>query len=111
MILYLTDGVCFSEAQEELWTELKAAAESGWDFSSRWYSNTLGHNSGSLRDTRTSAIVPVDLNALLCRNERVLATFHRILGEQHTTSTLGQIITADTLSLQTAFFFSSCRKL
>lgn len=80
--LCLTDAVSFSEAQEKLWTELKAAAESGWDFSSRWYINNLGQNSGSFRDTRTSSIVPVELNALICRNERVLATFHRILGEQ-----------------------------
>ncbi|XP_053479284.1 trehalase isoform X2 [Ictalurus furcatus] len=71
-----------AEAQEKLWTELKAAAESGWDFSSRWYINNLGQNSGSFRDTRTSSIVPVDLNALICRNERVLATFHRILGDE-----------------------------
>ncbi|GAA6099605.1 trehalase, partial [Tachysurus ichikawai] len=68
-----------AEAQEMLWAELKAAAESGWDFSSRWYINNFGQKSGSFRDTRTNSIVPVELNALICRNERVLATFHRIL--------------------------------
>ncbi|MCJ8733448.1 hypothetical protein PDJAM_G00223570 [Pangasius djambal] len=71
-----------AEAQEKLWTELKAGAESGWDFSSRWYINNLGQNNGSFGDTRTSSILPVDLNALICRNERVLATFHRILGDE-----------------------------
>lgn len=87
--LCLTNAVFFfsPEAQEKLWTELKAAAESGWDFSSRWYINNLGQNSGSFKDTSTSAIVPVDLNALICRNEHVLATFHRILGEHWQAST------------------------
>ncbi|KAI5098334.1 trehalase, partial [Silurus meridionalis] len=71
-----------AEAQEKLWTELKAGAESGWDFSSRWYINNLNQNSGVFKDTKTSSIVPVELNALICRNERVLATFHRILGNE-----------------------------
>ena len=72
----------FSDAQEQLWADLKAGAESGWDFSSRWFVDAQGDNGGSLRDTRTSHILPVDLNALLCSNERLLASFHRILGKR-----------------------------
>lgn len=72
----LSDG-----SKEQLWMDLKAGAESGWDFSSRWFINSDGHNSGVLRDTRTSQILPADLNALLCRNEKTLASFHRILGD------------------------------
>ncbi|KAM6973025.1 trehalase [Aplochiton taeniatus] len=67
-------------AKEKLWMELNAGAESGWDFSSRWYVGGGGQNSGTLRDVRTGQIVPSDLNALLCRNERTLASFHSILG-------------------------------
>lgn len=67
-----------SEHKEQLWMDLKAGAESGWDFTSRWYIN----GSGTLRETRTSQILPSDLNALLCRNERTLASFHRLLGER-----------------------------
>ncbi|CAB1447990.1 unnamed protein product [Pleuronectes platessa] len=62
--------------KEQLWMDLKAGAESGWDFSSRWYIGGEG-----LRDTRTSLILPPDLNALLCLNERTLASFHRLLGD------------------------------
>jgi len=40
--------------------ELRAAAESGWDFSSRWFAD--GRTLGSID---TTEIVPVDLNALL----------------------------------------------
>lgn len=72
--------------KEQLWMDLKAGAESGWDFSSRWYIDGDGHNNGTLRDTRTSRIVPVDLNALLCRSERTLASFHRVLGEPLTSN-------------------------
>lgn len=71
-----------SEQEQQLWIDLKSGAESGWDFTSRWYIDGGGHNNGSLRDTRTSQILPVDLNALLCRNEKTLAWFHRALGEK-----------------------------
>ncbi len=52
----------------EVWRDLRAAAESGWDFSSRWLGD--GH---TLATIRTTAIVPVDLNALLLADERVIA--------------------------------------
>uniref|UniRef100_A0A671XP16 Trehalase n=1 Tax=Sparus aurata TaxID=8175 RepID=A0A671XP16_SPAAU len=70
-----------SDRKEQLWMDLKAGAESGWDFTSRWYIDGDGHNNGTLRDTRTSQILPADLNALLCLSEKTLASFHRILGD------------------------------
>ncbi|XP_041090784.1 trehalase [Polyodon spathula] len=66
--------------KQALWVELQSGAESGWDFSSRWFIDSKGQNRGTLRDIRTRHIVPVDLNALLCRNERTIASFHRALG-------------------------------
>jgi alpha,alpha-trehalase len=45
---------------QETYRELRAAAESGWDFSSRWFAD--GRTLGSID---TTEIVPVDLNALL----------------------------------------------
>ncbi|MGH0115000.1 UNVERIFIED_CONTAM: hypothetical protein FKN15_067861 [Acipenser sinensis] len=68
--------------KQALWAELQSGAESGWDFSSRWFIDGEGQNRGTLRDTRTRLIVPVDLNALLCRNERTIASFHRTLGSE-----------------------------
>lgn len=61
--------------------DLKTGAESGWDFTSRWYIDGDGNNNGTLKETRTSQILPVDLNALLCLNEKAIALFHRTLGE------------------------------
>ncbi|XP_078055341.1 trehalase isoform X2 [Mustelus asterias] len=67
-------------AREDLWLELKTGAESGWDFSSRWFIDSSGENNGTLKDTHTKYILPVDLNSVLCRNERILALFHKQLG-------------------------------
>ncbi|XP_001380673.1 trehalase [Monodelphis domestica] len=63
------------DARESLWAELKAGAESGWDFSSRWF---VGSN--YLLDIKTSQVVPVDLNAFLCQAEGLLAAFYATLG-------------------------------
>ncbi len=52
---------------EELYRNLRAAAESGWDFSSRWLDDSL-----KLETIRTTEIIPVDLNCLLYFVERTL---------------------------------------
>jgi alpha,alpha-trehalase len=49
-----------SRPEREVYRELRAAAASGWDFSSRWCDEGAG-----LASTRTTTIVPVDLNAFL----------------------------------------------
>ncbi|WP_323121331.1 alpha,alpha-trehalase TreA [Burkholderia alba] len=51
----------------EVWRDLRAAAESGWDFSSRWF----GDNQ-TLATIRTTAIVPVDLNSLMFNLETTI---------------------------------------
>lgn len=49
--------------KEEVYRNLRAGAESGWDFSSRWLSKVDGKF--SLATIHTTDIIPVDLNALL----------------------------------------------
>ncbi|VCW65986.1 unnamed protein product [Gulo gulo] len=66
------------EDRVTLWAELKAGAESGWDFSSRWLIG--GPNSTSLSSIRTSKFVPVDLNAFLCQAEALMSNFYTRLG-------------------------------
>ncbi|XP_015117451.1 trehalase [Diachasma alloeum] len=58
---------------------IKAGAESGWDFSARWFISE-GPGFGNLSDISTRNIIPVDLNAFLQRNARLLGEFHRIQG-------------------------------
>ena len=69
--------------EERLFAELKAGAESGWDFSSRWFAGNKDSNDATLKDIYTSAVIPTDLNALMCLNEYTLAQFHRTLGEKN----------------------------
>lgn len=52
----------------EVYRDLRAAAESGWDFSSRWLSDE-----STLGSIRTTDIVPVDLNSLLYKLEITIA--------------------------------------
>ena len=52
----------------EVWRELRAGAESGWDFSSRWCAEP-----DRLETIETSAILPIDLNALLWGLETAIA--------------------------------------
>ena len=47
---------------------IRAAAESGWDFSSRWFKDTR-----NMSTINTTDIVPIDLNALLYFHEQFLA--------------------------------------
>lgn len=53
---------------EAFYRNLRAACESGWDFSSRWLARQ-----DDLMSVRTTEIVPVDLNALLYMLEDTLA--------------------------------------
>lgn len=59
----------------EVYTNLASAAESGMDFSSRWLQD--GRHLSSIR---TTDILPVDLNAILCSNEATLAKLYSIVG-------------------------------
>lgn len=63
----------------ELYGHLASAAESGWDFSSRWFDPNKG-----LSSTHTTEIIPVCLNAILIHAEKQLSRFHAILADRKT---------------------------
>lgn len=68
------------KSREFFYNNIKAGAESGWDFSNRWFNgDTVGGKLG-LVNISTEYIIPVDLNAILQQNARFLGQFHRILG-------------------------------
>lgn len=56
---------------------LRAGAESGWDFSSRWMRDPK-----DLRTLEVTDLVPVDLNSLLYFSEREIAAQRRCRGRQ-----------------------------
>lgn len=62
---------------QTLYRHIRAGAESGWDFSSRWFRD--GKN---LRTIHTTDFIPVDLNCLLINLERTLAEGYRLKGDQ-----------------------------
>jgi alpha,alpha-trehalase len=60
----------------EFFRDVRAAAESGWDFSSRWFADA--HSMASID---TTAIVPADLNSLLFGLEQSIAAGCRQSGD------------------------------
>ncbi len=60
----------------DLWRNLRAGGETGWDFSSRWFADN-----GTLASIEVTELVPVDLNSLMYGLERTLAKAYRIKGD------------------------------
>ncbi|MFC7776922.1 alpha,alpha-trehalase [Pantoea sp. AG1095] len=54
--------------KQQVYRDLRAGAASGWDFSSRWF--TDAHNLASIRTTQ---LAPVDLNSLIFHLEQTLS--------------------------------------
>jgi alpha,alpha-trehalase len=56
------------ELSEKIYRNLRSGAESGWDFSSRWFSDET-----NISSIQTTSIIPVDLNCLLYHLETSIA--------------------------------------
>ncbi|MFL5289110.1 MAG: alpha,alpha-trehalase TreA [Rhodopila sp.] len=65
-----------SRPAPEVWRNLRAAAESGWDFSSRWLADGT-----TLSTIRTIDLLPPDLNSLLTHLEQMLAKAYHLNGD------------------------------
>lgn len=66
--------------QAELFRDIRAACESGWDFSSRWLA------ADEMQSICTTKILPVDLNALLYFMEQKLASLFEHVGDDEKAS-------------------------
>ena len=60
----------------ETFTHLRAGAESGWDFSSRWFADEK-----NIDTIQTTDIIPVDLNCLLYFLEQTIAKTNALSGD------------------------------
>jgi alpha,alpha-trehalase len=62
--------------KKQLFRNIRAACESGWDFCSRWFKD--GENFSTIH---TTEIIPVDLNCLLLNLERTLAAGYQLAND------------------------------
>lgn len=79
--------------------DLRAAAESGIDFSSRW----LG-DGRTLATIRTTSIIPVDLNALLFHLETSIAHGCRVTGDRRCVVAFGKHAAARAAAIERYLF-------
>jgi alpha,alpha-trehalase len=80
---YIHDLETFEKAgkrDREIFRHIRAAAESGWDFSVRWFGDEK-----NVATICTCDLVPVDLNCLLLHLERTLERGFRLKGDLHGT--------------------------
>lgn len=81
---YFEDTILASNLTTEadklsLYSDLRAATESRFTFSSRWFIKN-GTNDGSRVDTKCRKIIPVDLNSIMYRNCITIASFYNMSG-------------------------------
>ena len=82
-----------------LYRDIRAGAESGWDFSSRWFAD--GYSKETICTTQ---IVPVDLNALMYNLEATLERTCNAAGDKDGADMYGQRAASRKQLLQTLFF-------
>lgn len=66
-----------SQEPPQLFRHLRAGAESGWDFSSRWFKEKTDFST-----IHTTDIIPVDLNCLLLHHEQTIAAACQLKGDK-----------------------------
>ena len=75
--LHLASGLGTDSLRQVLYKNLRSAAASGWDFSSRWYGEK-----GNFGSTETTSILPIDLNCLLYFMEHTLYRAYGLKGDE-----------------------------
>lgn len=72
----------YKSKDQMAYTNLRAGAESGWDFTSRWFADTM-----NLTTIETTNILPVDLNCLLYAYENILSRAAKTMHLQNESAT------------------------
>lgn len=74
-------GIKDEKQRVKMFSEIQSAAESGWDFSSRWFLAN-GEHTAEFKDISILSIAPVCLNSIMGLNAKLLARFSKILGNK-----------------------------
>ncbi len=85
----LTARAAQDRAAAEVFRDLRAGAESGWDYSSRWMADGR-----TLKSIETTSIVPVDLNSLMFGMETAIAHGCQALDDKICAADFGKRATA-----------------
>ena len=78
-----------------VYRHLRSGAESGWDYSGRWFKDGK-----TLATIQTTDIVPPDLNALLFHLERTLARGYRLSGDSAQAEKMAELALARETALR-----------
>lgn len=85
----VNNGTNYSdEVKAQMYADIAAGAESGWDYSSRWTvqkapAANQTENYEMLRSINTQNIVPIDLNSLMWSTESMLSEWHETFGKKN----------------------------
>lgn len=65
------------DSRKDFYRNIRAACESGWDFSSRWF-----RDGKTLSSCNTLDLLPVDLNSLIYFNETFISKLYQLAGDE-----------------------------
>lgn len=88
-----------SRDQKDVFADLRAGAESGWDFSSRWFANGT-----DITSIETTQILPVDLNCLIWKMEDALSKWNHIAANHEQANYYAQLAENRKKAIQTYFW-------
>ena len=91
-----------SRDPEQLYRDVRAGAESGWDYTPRWFADEK-----TMATIRTTQVIPVDLNALMYKLESTLAKVSGLFGTAADAGYYEQRAENRKTLLQTLFFDDS----
>ena len=103
--MYMDDLDLLAESgrdSKELFADVRAACESGWDFSSRWFSDFK-----SLSTIRCADVIPVDLNCLLYSHETLLVKIAAMSDDKEELKKYTELAEARRLLIQKYFWNES----
>jgi alpha,alpha-trehalase len=87
------------QAAPDYFRNMRSAAESGWDFSSRWFVD-----GEDIRATQTTRIVPVDLNCFLLQLEETTQHACHLAGREADANRLAAAVARRQEAIRTAFW-------
>ena len=85
--------------QMALWHNLASGAESGMDFSSRWFQDPL-----NISTIQTTKIIPAELNAYLYQMENNIAGFADMMGNSTVAATFRESAAARKTAMNTLMY-------